>query len=158
MRSPRRDSVADLVTDRQGNACLILGSVVLLIYRGILLWVVVPLALLAWPICVIVQAVRRGSSSGTAVYVLDSCPGGESSRSKVFRSVTEPAAARPFRSRTGGRDRRVAGDDGWSAGSAGEGLEFVLHDEGVEDFEHRGLVVVVEGGEVGEFVAQDVLG
>ena len=102
MRSPRRDSVADLVTDRQGNACLILGSVVLLIYRGILLWVVVPLALLAWPICVIVQAVRRGSSSGTAVYVLDSCPGGESSRSKVFRSVTEPAAARPFRSRTEG--------------------------------------------------------
>ena len=34
----------------------------------------------------------------------------------------------------------------------------MLHDEGVEDFEHRCLVVGVEGGEVGELVAEKVLG
>ena len=47
-----------------------------------------------------------------------------------------------------------------SAGSAGEGLELVLHDQGVEEFEHGGLVVGVEGGEVGEvgeLVAEKVL-
>lgn len=45
---------------RRENVRLILGSVALLIFRGILLWVVVPLALLAWPVCVIVQGVRSG--------------------------------------------------------------------------------------------------
>lgn len=34
----------------------------------------------------------------------------------------------------------------------------MFHDQGVEDFEHRGLVVGVEVGEVGELVAQEVLG
>lgn len=73
-----------------------------------------------------------------------------------MQSVTEPAAARP--APYCGRDRRVAKDDERSAGSAGEGLELVLHAEGVEDFEHRGLVVGVEGCEVGELVAEEVLG
>ena len=48
------------MTDRRENVRLIVGSVTLLITRGVLLWLVVPLALLAWPICVIVQAVRSG--------------------------------------------------------------------------------------------------
>jgi hypothetical protein len=41
------------------NLQLIAGSVTLLVFRGILLWVVVPLALLGWPICLLVQLLRR---------------------------------------------------------------------------------------------------
>lgn len=45
-----------------------------------------------------------------------------------------------------------------SGDSAGEDFEAGFGDEGVDGFEHRGLVVVFEVGEVGEFVAEDVLG
>ena len=104
----------------------------------------------------LVWHVRLAASSRLSQLVLPVATGW--SWSEVFCSVIEPAVARPSRSLNDGRDRRVERDDGRSAGSAGEGLELVLHDQGVEDLEHRGLVVRVEGGEVGELVAQDVLG
>lgn len=40
---------------------LVSGSVVLLLLRGLMLWILVPLALIAWPACVGVQLLRRRS-------------------------------------------------------------------------------------------------
>lgn len=48
---------------------LVLGGASLLLLRGVMLWILVPLALLTWPVCLAVQLVRRKSVPSPVRYV-----------------------------------------------------------------------------------------